>query len=100
MKGVQDSIGFTECIPGPCGLFRSDRLGNLSEGMAKKYFECIKAPTKDLVFGNVKLAEGKEIEEEVDSSILSSPCSINAHDITITSSSFSSIPKIVFQATS
>ena len=51
--------------------------------MAKKYFECIKAPTKNLVFGNVKLAEGKEIEEEVDSSILSSPCSINAHDITI-----------------
>jgi len=60
MKGIQDSIGFMECIPGPCGLFRSDRLGNLSEGMAKKYFECIKAPTKNLVIGNVKLAEGKE----------------------------------------
>ena len=28
--------------------------------MAKKYFECIKEPTEDLVFGNVKLAEGKE----------------------------------------
>jgi hypothetical protein len=60
MKGIQDSIGFMECIPGPCGLFRSDRLGNLSSGMAKKYFECIKAPTKNLVIGNVKLAEGKE----------------------------------------
>ena len=51
--------------------------------MAKKYFECIKAPTKNLVIGNVKLAEGKEIEDQVDSSILSSPCSISAHDITI-----------------
>lgn len=54
-----DSIGFLQCLPGPCGLYRSDRLGTLAEGVAEKYFSLIESETKDLILGNVKLAEDR-----------------------------------------
>lgn len=54
-----DSIGFLQCLHGPCALYRSVRLGSLTEGMAEQYFSLIKEETRDLVFGNVKLAEDR-----------------------------------------
>ena len=56
---VYNSLGAMHVIPGPCGLYRYDKLGSLKDGLMHQYFKLFSRSNKGLILGNVELVEDR-----------------------------------------
>jgi hypothetical protein len=56
---VYNTVGALHVIPGPCGLYRYNKLGSLKEGLMHDYFKLFSRSNKGLILGNVELVEDR-----------------------------------------
>ena len=56
-----DSVGAMFVIPGPCGLYRYNKLGSLDDpsSLMAQYFNLFSRSNKGLILGNVELVEDR-----------------------------------------
>ncbi|CAB9497710.1 Chitin synthase [Seminavis robusta] len=75
---VYNSLGAMHVIPGPCGLYRYNKLGSLTEGLMCQYFQLFSRSNKGLILGNVEL-----VEDRIPGTLLAFPPKKSSKDLDV-----------------